>query len=58
MVSLFNLICELTFFLNLQDKHTENELQRGLIKQMKSFILELGKDFLFIGEEYKLQVVK
>ena len=43
-------------FLNLQDKHTENELQRGLIKQMKSFILELGKDFLFIGEEYKLQV--
>ena len=23
---------------------------------MKSFILELGKDFLFIGEEYKLQV--
>ena len=23
---------------------------------MKDFILELGKDFLFIGEEYKLQV--
>ena len=23
---------------------------------MKNFILELGKDFLFIGEEYKLQV--
>lgn len=43
-------------FLNLQDKHTENELQLGLIKQMKSFIFELGKDFLFIGEEYKLQV--
>lgn len=43
-------------FLNLPEKHNENELQRGLIKQMKSFILELGKDFLFIGEEYKLQV--
>ena len=43
-------------FLNLQEPHSEKDLQRGLIKQMKSFILELGKDFLFIGEEYKLQV--
>lgn len=43
-------------FLNLPDPHNESELQRGLVKQMKSFILELGKDFLFIGEEYKLQV--
>jgi predicted nuclease of restriction endonuclease-like (RecB) superfamily len=43
-------------FLNLPEPHSENELQRGLVKQMKKFILELGKDFLFIGEEYKLQV--
>lgn len=43
-------------FLNLPEPHNESELQRGLIKQMKNFILELGKDFLFIGEEYKLQV--
>jgi len=43
-------------FLNLPDPHSESELQRGLVKQMKNFILELGKDFLFIGEEYKLQV--
>jgi predicted nuclease of restriction endonuclease-like (RecB) superfamily len=43
-------------FLNLHEPHSEKDLQRGLIKQMKSFILELGKDFLFIGEEYKLQV--
>lgn len=43
-------------FLNLQDPHSESDLQRGLIRQMKNFILELGKDFLFIGEEYKLQV--
>jgi predicted nuclease of restriction endonuclease-like (RecB) superfamily len=43
-------------FLNLPDPHSESGLQRGLIRQMKSFILELGKDFLFIGEEYKLQV--
>ncbi len=43
-------------FLGLPELHSEKELQRGLVRQMKRFILELGKDFLFIGEEYKLQV--
>ena len=43
-------------FLNLPDSHSEKDLQRGLVQQMKNFILELGRDFLFIGEEYKLQV--
>jgi predicted nuclease of restriction endonuclease-like (RecB) superfamily len=43
-------------FLNLRDKHSESDLQRGLVNQMKEFVLELGKDFLFIGEEYKVQV--
>jgi predicted nuclease of restriction endonuclease-like (RecB) superfamily len=43
-------------FLNLPDPHSESDLQRGLVSQMKNFILELGKDFLFIEEEYKLQV--
>ena len=43
-------------FLNLPEPHNEGDLQRGLVRQMKNFILELGKDFLFIGEEYKLQV--
>ena len=36
-------------------KH-ENNMKAALIKQMKDFILELGKDFLFIDEEYRLQV--
>ena len=43
-------------FLNLPESHSESDLQNGLIKQMKKFILELGKDFLFIDEEYKVQV--
>ncbi|XP_014522105.1 uncharacterized protein LOC106778637 [Vigna radiata var. radiata] len=43
-------------FLNLPDIHNESDLQRGLVSQLKNFILELGKDFIFIGEEYKLQV--
>ncbi|MCK9425780.1 MAG: PDDEXK nuclease domain-containing protein [Ignavibacteriaceae bacterium] len=43
-------------FLNLPEPHSESDLQKGLIKQIKNFILELGKDFLFISEEYKVQV--
>lgn len=43
-------------FLNLSEPHSEADLQKGLIRQMKEFILELGKEFLFIGEEYKVQV--
>jgi predicted nuclease of restriction endonuclease-like (RecB) superfamily len=43
-------------FLNLPEPHNESDLQKGLIKQMKAFILELGKDFIFIDEEYKVIV--
>lgn len=43
-------------FLNIPEPHSENALQKALIMQMKSFILELGRDFLFVGEEYRLQV--
>ena len=43
-------------FLNLPEKHTEADLQKQLIARMKNFILELGKDFLFVDEEYRLQV--
>ncbi|MFN3757175.1 MAG: YhcG family protein [Flavobacterium sp.] len=43
-------------FLNLHEPYNESDLQSGLVRQMKNFILELGKDFLFIGEQYKLQV--
>ncbi|AZA47050.1 DUF1016 domain-containing protein [Chryseobacterium carnipullorum] len=43
-------------FLNLPESHSENDLQKGLIQQMKNFILELGRDFIYIDEEYKVQV--
>ena len=32
-------------FLGLPENHSERSLQAGLVKQMKNFILELGKDF-------------
>lgn len=34
----------------------ENNLKRALITHMKEFLLELGKDFIFMSEEYRLQV--
>jgi predicted nuclease of restriction endonuclease-like (RecB) superfamily len=43
-------------FLSLPEYYNEADLQRGLLRQMKNFIVELGKDFVFIGEEFKLQV--
>ncbi len=43
-------------FLNLPPDHSENQLQKALICQMKDFILELGRDFVFMAEEYRLQV--
>ena len=43
-------------FLNLSEPNNETDIQKGLIKQMKNFILELGRNFLFIDEEYKVQV--
>ncbi len=43
-------------FLNLDVAHNETDLQKGLVKQLKHFILELGKDYLFVGQEYKLSV--
>ncbi|MCC7562737.1 MAG: DUF1016 family protein [Methanobrevibacter arboriphilus] len=42
-------------FLDLED-HSENQLQKALIKNLKKFILELGRDFLFVGKEYRIQV--
>lgn len=43
-------------FLNLPEKHSEHHLHKGLIENMKDFILEIGKDFLFIESEYCVQV--
>lgn len=43
-------------FLNLPTKHNEHHLHKGLLEHMKEFILELGKDFLFVDSEYGVQV--
>jgi len=43
-------------FLNLPDEHSEADLHRGLIARLKAFLIELGRDFCFIGSEYPVQV--
>lgn len=43
-------------FLNLPEVHSEKSLQQGLIEQMRNFILDLGRDFIFMDSEYRLQV--
>lgn len=43
-------------FLGLPDNHSESDLQKSLVGKMKTFILELGKEFIFIGEHHRLQV--
>ena len=43
-------------FLGLPDGHAEADLHQGLLKQLKDFLIELGRDFCFVGSEYPLQV--
>lgn len=43
-------------FLNLPHKYSEKEFQKAIISNLKDFILEFGKDFSFLGEEYPIQV--
>lgn len=43
-------------FLNLPEIHTESTLRKSLIKNLKAFMCELGNDFLFLKEEFKISV--
>ena len=43
-------------FLDLPRDHSEADLQRGLVEKLKQFLIELGRDFCFVGSQYPLQV--
>jgi len=43
-------------FLNLPEGHSESDLHTGLLRQLKDFMIELGRDFCFVGSEYPVQV--
>ena len=43
-------------FLELPAGHSEDDLHAGLVRNLKRFLVELGRDFCFIGSKYPLQV--
>lgn len=43
-------------FLDLPEKFTERSFKKAIIENLKQFILEFGKDFSFVGQEYRVQV--
>jgi len=45
-------------FLDLPERHREATLRDAIVSHMRDFILELGKDFTFVGKEYPVKVGK
>lgn len=43
-------------FLDLGSSVSERELENSLIEHLKRFLLELGKGFAFVGQQYHLEV--
>jgi len=43
-------------FLDVPERHKEKELRKAIIANLRGFILEFGKDFSLVGEEYRVQV--
>lgn len=43
-------------FLELPDGHSEKDLEKALILNLQKFILEIGKGFTYMGNQYRLQV--
>ena len=43
-------------FLDVPPNYKEKDLRQSILSRLKQFILEFGKDFTFVGEEYPLQV--
>ena len=43
-------------FLGLPADHSESDLHQGLLAKLKTFLIELGRDFTFVGSEFPVQV--
>lgn len=43
-------------FLGLKDEYSENDLEDALIRDLESFLLELGGDFTFVGRQRRLRI--
>jgi len=45
-------------FLDLPERHSEADLQTGLLRNLRRFLMELGDGFAFVGEKVRVQVGK
>jgi predicted nuclease of restriction endonuclease-like (RecB) superfamily len=43
-------------FIDLPKKYKEYDLQKAIVSNLKDFILEFGRNFTFVGENYRVQV--
>ena len=43
-------------FLNLGEEHSEAELEQALIQNIRSFLVEFGTDFTFVGNQYRIEI--
>jgi predicted nuclease of restriction endonuclease-like (RecB) superfamily len=43
-------------FLEIEESYNERALEQALVKNIRSFLLEMGSDFAFIGNQYKITV--
>ena len=43
-------------FLDLPDTHSETDLEKALILNLQKFIIEIGKGFTYMGNQFRLQV--
>jgi predicted nuclease of restriction endonuclease-like (RecB) superfamily len=43
-------------FLGLPAAHSEADLHAGLLARLRQFLIELGRDFCFVGSEFPMQV--
>lgn len=48
---------EYTFdFLELGEEHSEKELETALMEMVRSFLIEMGGNFCYIGNQYRLEI--
>ena len=43
-------------FLGLKDEYSESDLEDALVRDLESFLLELGGDFTFVGRQRRLRI--
>lgn len=43
-------------FLELGEEHSEKELERALVENVRKFLIEMGGYFTFVGNQYRLEI--